>query len=136
MTSRAARANIETVMAWLDAMRRKDLNAAIAYFDRAVVWEGLVPGIECPNREAVREMLAESLSDDIEVQHLEVIAGEEHAMLGVRSPQLQELAGVQLNGQLFNVFTIEEGRIVAVRDFAVRAEAQAAAGLEELGSWR
>ena len=80
-------------------------------------------------------MLAESLSDDLEVQHLEVIAGAEHAVLGVRSPQLQELAGVQLNGQLFNVFTIEEGRIVGVRDFAGRAEAQAAAGLEDVGSW-
>jgi ketosteroid isomerase-like protein len=54
----AVRANIETVMAWLDAMRTKDLDAALACFDPQVVWEGLVPGVECSDRNAVREMLA------------------------------------------------------------------------------
>jgi ketosteroid isomerase-like protein len=135
MTRSANRANIETVIAWLDAMRRKDLDAAIACFARDVVWEGLVPGVECANRNDVREMLSESIHDDIDVQHLEVLGGSDGAVLGIRSPDLNELAGVKLNGQLFNVFTIRGGRIVRVRDFALRPQAQEAAGLDDLPGW-
>jgi ketosteroid isomerase-like protein len=132
----AVRANIEPVMAWLGAMRRKDLNAALACFAPTVVWEGLVPGVECPDRNAVREMLSESIDVDIDVEHLEVIGGKDHAVLGVRSPQLDELAEVKLNGQLFNVFTIEGDQIVRVHDFATRSEALQAADLDDLASWR
>ena len=128
MTRSATRANIETVIAWLDAMRRKDLDAAVASFAPDVVWEGLVPGVECTNRDDVREMLSESIQDDIDVQQLEVLGGSGGAVLGVRSADLDELAGVKLDGQLFNVFTILGGRIVHVRDFALRAQAQEALG--------
>jgi ketosteroid isomerase-like protein len=133
MTRTGARANIEIVMTWLDAMRRKDLDAAIALFAPDVVWEGLVPGVECSNRGAVSAMLDESLNDDIEVEQLDLIAGNDHAVLGIRSRQLEELAGVKLNGQLFNVLTIHDGRIVRVRDFALRSEAHTAAGLHDPG---
>jgi len=135
MTRTAARANIETLIAWLDAMRRKDLDAAVAFFAPDVVWEGLVPGVECANRADVREMLSESIQDDIDVEHLEVLGGSEGAVLGVRSAELDELAGVKLNGQLFNVFTIRGDRIVHVRDFAMRTQAQEAAGLDDLPGW-
>jgi ketosteroid isomerase-like protein len=123
-------------MAWLDAMRTKDLDAALACFDPQVVWEGLVPGVECSDRNAVREMLSESIDENIDVEHLEVIGGWNHAVLGIKSPQLDELAGVKLNGQLFNVFTVEEGRIARVHDFARRAEALEAAGIADPADWR
>jgi ketosteroid isomerase-like protein len=136
MTTSATRANIEAVMAWLDAMRRKDLGAAVACFAPDVVWEGLVPGVECSNRDQVREMLGESIENDMDAEQLEVIGGTDGAVLGVRSAELDELAGVKLNGQLFNVFTIRGDRIVHVRDFALRAEAHDAAGLRDLPGWR
>src|SRR5215216_4619777 len=100
MTRSATRTNIEIVIALLDAMRRKDLDTAIAHFAPEVVWQGLVPGVECPDRDAVGEMLAESIKQDIDAQQVEVLAGEEHAVLGVRSAELNELAGVILPGQL------------------------------------
>jgi ketosteroid isomerase-like protein len=136
MTRSATRANIETVIAWLDAMRRKDLDAAVACFAPEVVWEGLVPGVECANRDDVREMLTERIEADIDADHLEVVGGSDGAVLGVHSPELEELAGVRLNGQLFNVFTIRADRIVRVRDFAQRAPAHEAAGLQDLRGWR
>ena len=136
MTQTTARANIETVIAWLAAMRRKDLDAAIACFAPEVEWEGLVPGVECPNRDVVREMLRENIDEDIDAEHLEIIAGTDRAVLGSRSPQLEELAGVKLDGQLFNVFTIREGQILHVRDFARRDEAIEAAGLQDLAGWK
>ena len=128
MTRTASRTTIERVMAWLDAMRRGDLDAAVACFAPDVVWEGLVPGVECANRDEVRDMLSESIKDDMDVQHLEVLGSSDRAMLGVRSAELEELAGVTLHGQLFNVFTIRDELIVRVRDFALRREAQEAAG--------
>jgi ketosteroid isomerase-like protein len=136
MTTSAVRANIETMLAFLDAMRRRDLDAAVEYFAPEVVWEGLIPGVECPNRDAVREMLSESIDEDIDVDQLEVVGGEPHVVLGVRSPELEELAGVKLSGQLFNVFTIRDRRIVQARDFALRGEALAAADLNDLDDWR
>jgi hypothetical protein len=38
-------------------------------------------------------------------------------------------------GQLFNVFTIQDGRIVRVRDFALRSEARVARGSPEPRRW-
>jgi ketosteroid isomerase-like protein len=136
MARTAVRANVETMLAFLDAIRRRELDAAVGYFAPEVVWEGLVPGVECANRDAVREMLAESIDDDIDVDQLEVVGGDPHVVLGVRSRQLEELAGVKLSGQLFNVFTIRDRRVVQVRDFALRREALAAADLNDLDDWR
>jgi ketosteroid isomerase-like protein len=128
MTKTNSRASIETVIAWLDAMRREDLDAALGYFAPDVVWEGLVDGVECSNRDDVREMLREGIDEDMDVVALEIVAEGNRAVLGVRSPKLRELAGVELGGQLFNAFTIEEGQIVRVHDYASRAEAHEAAG--------
>jgi hypothetical protein len=78
----------------------------------------------------------ERIEADIDADQLEVVGGSDGAVLGVRSPELEELAGVRLNGQLFNVFTIRADRIVRVRDFAQRAPAHEAAGLQDLRGWR
>ena len=129
MPSSTSRDNIELIVAWLDAMRRRDIDAAVVDFAPDVVWEGLVPGVECSNRAAVREMLEHSIYNDIAVERLELMGGTEHAVLGVGSPELVELAGARLDGELFNVFTIRDGEIVHVRDFARRDEALAAAHL-------
>ncbi len=136
MTRTNSRASIETVIAWLDAMRRKDLDGALGYFAPDAVWEGLVAGVDCSNRDDVREMLRESIDEDIDVVGLEIVAGGNRVVLGVHSPHLEELAGVKLGGQLFNAFTIEEGRIVRVHDYASRAEAHEAAELEDVGRGR
>jgi hypothetical protein len=55
--------------------------------------------------------------------------------LGVRNHTRPELAGVQLDGQLFTVFTLREGQIVRLRDHAHRPDALADAGLDDY-HWR
>ncbi|MGH3706041.1 MAG: nuclear transport factor 2 family protein, partial [Agromyces sp.] len=86
MTRTNSRASIETVIAWLDAMRRKDLDGALGYFAPDAVWEGLVAGVDCSNRDDVREMLRESIDEDIDVVGLEIVAGGNRVVLGVHSP--------------------------------------------------
>jgi ketosteroid isomerase-like protein len=49
-------------------------------------------------------------------------------VLGAKVPGLTEVGGEALEGQLFNVFRVREGRIVAVADYALRDEALQAAG--------
>jgi hypothetical protein len=58
----------------------------------------------------------------------EVVAGEGAAVLGAKVPGLAEIGGTDVRGQLFNVFRVGCGRIVAVEDYAHREEALAAAG--------
>jgi ketosteroid isomerase-like protein len=43
-------------------------------------------------------------------------------------PGLTEVGGEDLEGQLFNVFRVRDGRIVAVADYALRDDALQAAG--------
>ncbi len=69
-----------------------------------------------------------------QVDALELLADADHAVLGVQNHARQELAGVQLEGQLFTVFTLRQGQIVQLRDHAHRADALADAGLHH--QWR
>jgi hypothetical protein len=55
-------------------------------------------------------------------------------VLAVRNHASQELAGVQLDGQLFTVFTVRDRQIVHLRDHAHRAAALADAGFDY--QWR
>jgi hypothetical protein len=54
-------------------------------------------------------------------------------VLGVRSPELQEIGDQPLPGQLLNVFTVRDGRISSVQDYAKRSDALRAAGANEPG---
>jgi len=67
-----------------------------------------------------------------------VIATEEKVVLGVRSTQLQEVGGVPLGGQIFQVFTLRhhDGRIVRVDEYTRRGEALEAAGAKGRADWR
>jgi ketosteroid isomerase-like protein len=57
-------------------------------------------------------------------------------VLGVRNPELQEVAGVQFRGQVFNVITLREGRIVRIQDYTRREDALKGAGAVEEAKWR
>lgn len=131
---------LEVVVGWLDAMRRGDLEAAAGWFDPHVTWRGVGDAAVCGDREEVLEMLQDTLTPcrrnvrpDYEdglrgALAVELIAGDASAVLGAKDPGLREVGGEPLNGQLFNVFRVREGRIVEVIDFAHRAEALRAGG--------
>jgi hypothetical protein len=70
-----------------------------------------------------------------DVDALELLADADHVVLGVRNHARQELAGVQLDGQLYTVFTVRDGQIVHLHDHAHRADALTEAGLGDYW-WR
>lgn len=129
--------NLEVVLVhWIDALRRHDLEAVAAGLDPAVVWQGAREDLVCSDREAVLDALRSQVSDPDQVEAVELIGARDRVMLGVRSPQLQEVAGVPFDGQSFTVFTLRGGKIVHMEDHLRRADAVAAAGVSDLAGWR
>jgi ketosteroid isomerase-like protein len=137
---------IEAVVGWLDAMRRGDIDALAEWFDPQVSWRGLGDAV-CRNRGDVLEMLGDSFNpcpedpDSFELEPglrgaeaVELVSPDaQTVVLGAKVAGMREVAGVSVDGQLYNVFRVRGGRIVEVTDFARRREALAAAGAHAPG---
>ena len=129
--------NIKTILAdWLDALRRHDLEAEERRMSPDVFWQGIREDFVCEDRDEAMALLREQQREEHGVEALELVATEEKVVLGVRSTQLQEVGGVPLGGQIFQVFTLRDGVIVCVDEYERRSEALAAAGAEDRGDWR
>ena len=100
-------------------------------------WQGVREDFVCRDRDEAMEMLREQQREEHGVEALELIATEDRVVLGIRSNQLQEIGGVPLGGQIFEVFTLRDhdGRIVRVDEYRRRSEALEAAGAEDCGDW-
>jgi ketosteroid isomerase-like protein len=134
MNHEQAQANLELVLDWIDALRRGNLDAIAERFHPEVAWEDVAGGVACEGREQVLDWLRAAPSQPTDVDALELLADADQVVFGVRNHARQELAGVQLHGELFTVFTVREGQIVHLRDHAHRADALADAGLDH--EWR
>lgn len=121
---------LEVVVGWMDAMRRGATDEVERWLDPDVTWRGVRDSAVCHSRDEVLDMLRGSLEGRLGATAVELIAGEGAAVLGAKVPGLAEIGGVELRGQLFNVFRVGCGRILAVEDYAYREEALAAAGAE------
>jgi limonene-1,2-epoxide hydrolase len=121
---------LDVVVGWMDAMRRGAIDEVERWLDPEVTWRGVRDAAVCRNRHEVVDMLNGSLEGRLGATAVELIAGEGAAVLGAKVPDLAEIGGVALRGQLFNVFRVGCGRIVAVEDYAYREEALAAAGAQ------
>jgi ketosteroid isomerase-like protein len=130
MNHEQAQANLQLVLDWIDALRRRDVDSIAERFHLDVAWEDVAGAVVCEGREQVLGWLRAAAAQPPQVDALELLADDDHAMLGVRNHTRQELAGVQLGGQLFTVFTLREGQIVHLRDHAHRKDALADAGLD------
>ena len=134
MNYEQAQANMQLVLDWIDALRRGDIDAIAERFHPDVAWQDVAGGLACEGREQVLAWLRAAPVESAEVDALELLADADHAVLGVRNHARQELAGVQLNGQLFTVFTLRDGQIVHLRDHAHRTDALSDARLDY--QWR
>lgn len=126
------RRNRELVLlvGWLDAMRRGDLGTVREYFEPDATWEGMRASATCRNREEIFDMLRDSQDWPV-IDAIELIRGRAAVILGAKSPEFDEIGGVPLENQVYNVFFLRDGRITSVRDFPVRAEALEAAGADD-----
>jgi len=134
MDHEQAQANMQLVLDWIDALRRGDIDAFAERFHPDVAWVDVAGGLACDGREQVLAWLRAAPVQSAQVEALELLADARHAVLSVRNHARQELAGVQLDGQLFTVFTLRDGQIVHLRDHAHRDDALSDAGLDY--EWR
>jgi ketosteroid isomerase-like protein len=135
MMNEQAQTNLELVLDWIDALRRGDIDSIAERFHPDVAWEDVAGGLACDGREQVLGWLRAAREQPSQVDALELLAGADHAVLGVRNHARRELAGVQLGGQLFTVFTLRDGQIVHLHDHARRGDALGEAGLDDY-RWR
>src|SRR5437867_4390742 len=120
--------NLETVMIdFFGALRRGDFEAAAGLLDSEVTWQGLREEWVCHGREEVLDTFRWGLEEQREIEALEFTRGGDQVVLGARGRSITEVMGEPLGGQIFNVFTLREGRIVRIDDYRHRAEALAAA---------
>jgi ketosteroid isomerase-like protein len=127
------RHNLELMLAWLDALRRRDVEALRDGLDPTVVWEGLRADLSCHGPDEVIAGFVSARDEGDDIDALELIPGPDHVVLGVRRPALREVAGIALDGQIYNVFAIAEDRITRINDYTDRDDALAAAGLSRPG---
>jgi hypothetical protein len=120
------RDNIEFLIAWLDALRRDDRAHLAATLSPAIVWQGIKDNWVCHGPAEVLEVFTTQRDAAREVDALELIGAEHHAILHARGGGVLEL---ELPDGIYNVFAIEVGTITRIDDFAERADAYAAAGL-------
>jgi limonene-1,2-epoxide hydrolase len=135
MTHDQTEANLELVLDWIDALRRSDNDSLADRFHPDVTWQDVGGSIACRGRDHVLAWLRASPARPHQVDALELVATREHVVLGVHDQTREELAGVELHGQLFTVFTVREGQIMHLRDYAHRADALGDAGLDD-PEWR
>ena len=122
------RRHIELLLGWLDALRRRDLEALAAVLDPDIAWQGLREDLICRGREEVVDAFVARRDQDYEVESVELIAGDDHVVLGVRVPGLREVAGIEVEGEIYNVFTIADRKVIRIRDYLKQSEALDAAG--------
>lgn len=117
--------NLELILfGWVDALRRRDPDLIADRLAPDTVWQGLRRDLVCPNRTAVLDNIAAGGPARERVTGIEVAAVDEHrVLLGVQLPGVTEFFGESLEGEMFDVFTINEGIIVRIDEFKTRDDA-------------
>ncbi|MGH2698636.1 MAG: ankyrin repeat domain-containing protein [Actinomycetota bacterium] len=123
------RRHIELLLGWLDALRRRDLGALAAVLDPDIVWQGLQKDLICRGPEEVVAAFIAQRDKDYEIDSVELIGGSDHVVLGVRAPGLREIAGLEVGGEIYNVFTVAGSKVTRIADYLERNEALTAAGV-------
>jgi hypothetical protein len=112
-----------------DALRRRDRRDLRAALDPAVVWHGLREDLSCHGPDDVIAGFLAARDESYDIDALELIPASSHVVLGARRATLQEIAGVPLHGEIYNVFAITNHTITRIEDYADRPAALCAAEL-------
>ena len=123
------RHNIEFLWGWFDALRRRDMESMAAALAPDVIWHGVRPDLVCHGPDEVITAFVTAYDANQEIDSLEVIGGEDRIVLGARGPDLAT-DQVETRGEIYNVFTIEAGKIRRIEDYLERGAALAAAGIK------
>ena len=120
-------AALEVVFDHFHARRRRDIAAVTAGLDPDVVHQGVLPSLVCNGRDAVIERMSSTFDDDDDrgIERLEFLAAGEHVIVSIAGTRFREIPF--LDGEIFMLFTVRDGLIARIDDFAIRGDALLAA---------
>jgi hypothetical protein len=98
--------------------------------------EFLAPTGVCHGREEVLETFRWGLEQRREIDALEFTGGGDQVVLGARGASIDTVGDEPFEGQIVNVFTLRDERIVRIADYRGRREAHTAAAVAEDADWR
>jgi hypothetical protein len=123
------RTNIEFMIGWLDTLRRDDLDALTATLEPNIVWHGLRQEWTCHGTDAVIDTFKGERDERAEIDAIELIGAEDHTILHARGAGLTAVEEHQLPDGIYNVFTIQDGKVTHIDAFDTREKALTSAGL-------
>ncbi len=120
--------NLELILfGWVDALRRSAPDLIAPHLAADIVWQGLRADLVCANRDAVLDSIRDGGEYRRRVEGLEIVAlDDEHVLFGVHLPDVTELFGEPIAGQIYSVFTLRDDAIVRIDEFKTKDEALAA----------
>ncbi|HEX6930795.1 MAG TPA: nuclear transport factor 2 family protein [Streptosporangiaceae bacterium] len=120
-----------------EAFARGDLAAMLAVVDPDLEWTYLDPAFPNPDPQTChgRDQLAEGLRRQARrglKSHVEeVIGNEDKVLVTIRTPGADQFRARQTGDLNYDVFTVRDGRIIALRACRDRGQALAVLGLPE-----
>lgn len=124
------------IRAAYDAYARGDITAMLAMVDRQLEWTYLDPSLAdpqplvCHGRGELQAALHAQAEQGLTSQLEEVIANGDRVVVGVRTPGIDAVRRWQAQDRNYDVFTVRDGHVVAIRACRDRDEALAIAGIE------
>jgi len=127
--------NADLIRRAYEAYANGDLAAMLEFVDPDVEWTYLDPTLEdpipqvCHGRHELEQVLRHWAEHGLRAELEEVSSSGELVMVGVRTPGVDAHYGRRGDDRAYSVFTVRDGRIVALRDCCDRQEALNLTGL-------
>ena len=128
--------NVDLVRRAYQAYASGDLAAVLELVDPDLEWTYLDPTLEhptpqvCRGRQELEQVLRHLAEHGLRAELDEVTSSGDLVMVGVRTPGVDAHYGRRGDDRAYSVFTVREGRIVALRDCRDRNEALQFAGIQ------
>jgi ketosteroid isomerase-like protein len=128
--------NADLIRRAYQAYASGDLTGMLEFVDPDLEWTYLDPTLEhptpqvCHGRQELEQMLRHWAEHGLRAELEEATSNGELVMVGVRTPGIDTHFSRGGDDRAYSVFTVREGRIVALRDCRDRQEALQLAGIQ------
>ncbi len=128
--------NLALIRAAYDAYARGDLASMLELVDPNLEWTYLDPSLAhptpqvCHGREELERALRAQTEHGLRAELEEAVGSGDHVMVVVRIPGRDAHYGTTADDRTYNVFTVRDGKVVALRACASRREALKLAGVD------
>ncbi len=130
--------NVDLIRRAYDAYARDELPTMLQFVDPDLEWTYLDPSLEdpkpqvCHGRHELETVLERQAERGLKAELEEVAARGDRVMVVVRTPGADAFRVRKANDRSYAVFTVREGRIVALGDCRDRDEALELAGIDKM----